>query len=125
MFNTLSHNFYSAEITKGEASKIKSLHDLINIVLSDPEPREGKYHYYKDDKTKKEAENEAFTDINLTAEAYVVSDRLLHISLTAMEYWKSDSDGEFIEGSDYEPTREFNEDSLNVIKEFCPNIDLD
>lgn len=119
--NAAQKGLFSIEVTKNEikAKHVKTLSQLRDLLFDDECPGYGKTFLkseYPDFFVSK-----ADGSMNDTAEAYDFYHNgvhYLHVSLTMVELFEVDEDGEFIEGSDFDCIPDFDEKSLEVLKSF-------
>ena len=120
-YNTVRMIMVSAEISKNEAKRhnISTQRELIEYVLDhDSYPELGDdYRLDKDER----AEGKADSSMNSCADVSVYSNngvKFCYICFTCKEYFNSDDDGDFVEGSDYDGFAKFSDADIAKIEEF-------
>lgn len=115
-FNTVRKILASIELSKTDAKKLNSFEDVKNAILNDTEPQPGKEFKGSG------AAGSADFNMNDFANAEVFESRgvpFIHLSMTFLEFYNTDNDGDFVDGSDYDATCDFSDDQKQIIKEFC------
>ena len=109
----------SIEINKYKAEQFKRIEDVYDaLLLEDALPKTPEGNPYTGTEAKAGADN-SMDDV---AEARVFENKgikFLQLSMTFLEYFTINEDGDFYYGSDYERTADFSDKDKEIIKEFC------
>jgi len=115
-YNTARKILASVELSKEQASRLNDLNEVTNAILNDLEPDGGKE--FKGEK----AASEADMSMNDGCTVEVFTNKgceFIFLSMTFVEMYNTDDDGDFLNGCDYQQTCEFSDEQKQKIREFC------
>lgn len=115
-FNTVRKIFASVELSEYKAKKFNSFNEVTNAIIEDIEPEIGRE--FKGDG----AVGNADCQMNDYADVTIFEnkgERFIHLAMTFLEFFDTDEDGDFRNGSDFDQTCDFTDEQKQTIREFC------